>query len=47
MSHSSKKRTRFERSRVQDHDIFDGWGSYSDELQATPVFQVRVRAYAF
>jgi hypothetical protein len=22
-----------------DHDIFDGWGSYPDELQRTPVFQ--------
>ena len=22
-----------------DHDIFDGWGSYDDELQACPVFQ--------
>ncbi len=22
-----------------DHDIFDGWGSYSDEEQASPVFQ--------
>jgi hypothetical protein len=22
-----------------DHDIFDGWGSYSKELQACPVFQ--------
>lgn len=23
-----------------DHDIFDGWGSYPEKLQATPVFQV-------
>ena len=22
-----------------DHDLFDGWGSYSDEEQASPVFQ--------
>jgi PhoD related phosphatase len=22
-----------------DHDIFDGWGSYSDEEQASPIFQ--------
>lgn len=24
-----------------DHDIFDGWGSYDPPLQLCPVFQVR------
>lgn len=24
-----------------DHDIFDGWGSYPDYLQKSAVFQVR------
>jgi hypothetical protein len=23
-----------------DHDIFDGWGSYPEELQESAVFQV-------
>jgi hypothetical protein len=26
-------------SRRDDHDIFDGWGSYDPGLQACPVFQ--------
>ena len=25
-----------------DHDIFDGWGSYPDHLQTCPVFQGKV-----
>lgn len=27
-----------------DHDIFDGWGSYSDDEQASPVFQTIFQA---